>query len=567
MKFGKKLLCLAMLVSLAASPAQASGADARASADYGKAMLSMTPISDSDAYLQNLSSAASILGSLNGYGNSAAMSEYAGAMTALFSEDFAAAESGFAALTGNDSLHADLVTWNLPDVESLLLYTQARIQENSGAINNAIRLYSKMPDIALFNASTTILSLRMRQIAVGDPESFTLDAGSLELLVDETAQLSITLKPLDASPDDLVWESRNPQCAAVDASGLVTAVSEGTADIVVTAPNGVQQICSVTVSPKPIPDAVSVKFNVSTLDLELGQTQTLLVVTEPAEAAAALTWQSTDPNVAPVTNGNIVALREGTAVITASAPNGVLGACVVTVRPATIQVASVSLNTSSVTLTAGEQYALAANVLPPNATNPALIWSSGNPAVASVAGGIITGVSEGMTTITATADNGVSAVCSVVVEKPVKSINEYHNDYEVSRSSAYKNKSTSISVEAKCAVDGNINTAWNTNSKWDGEWICLTVKDNEEYRVSRLGFYNGYVKSNKAFKENPRIKELDVYCDGHFVKTLHLKDSMDYQECPLDEPMIGSEFRFIIRSVYSGSKYYDCALSELYLMD
>lgn len=567
MKFGKKLLCLAMLVSLAASPAQAAGADARSSADYGKAMLSMTPLSDSDAYLQNLSSAASILNSLNGYRNSAAMSEYANAMTALFSEDFAAAESGFAALTGNDSLNADLVTWNLPDVESLLLYTQARTQEASGAINNAITLYRQMPDIALFGASSTVLTLRMRQLSVGDPKSFTLNTNSLELTAGDAAQLFVNLDPIDACPDGLVWESMNPQCASVDSNGLVSAVSEGVAEITVTAPNGVQQSCSVTVSPKPIPDAISVKFNATALDMELGSIETLLPITEPLEAAAGLTWQSTEPDIASVNNGTVVALREGTTVITAASPNGVLAACVVTVRPAAIHVASISLNTSNVTLAAGEQYMLTANVLPSNATDPTLVWTSANPSVATVSGGVITGVSEGMTTITATAESGVCATCNVLVEKPVKSISEYRDTYAVDRSSAYRNKSTSISVEAQCAVDGNVNTAWNTNSKWDGEWICLTVKDNEEYRVSRLGFYNGYVKSNKVFRENPRIKELDVYCDGHFVQTLHLKDTMDYQECMLSEPMIGSEFRFIIRSIYSGSKYKDCALSELYLMD
>ena len=82
-----------------------------------------------------------------------------------------------------------------------------------------------------------------------------------------------------------------------------------------------------------------------------------------------------------------------------------------------IKVTDVSLNMAALTLGAGNKETLAATVLPSNATNREVTWSSNNTGVATVsASGEVTGVSGGTASITVTTKDGAkTANCTVTV--------------------------------------------------------------------------------------------------------------------------------------------------------
>ncbi|MCL1890517.1 MAG: Ig-like domain-containing protein [Coriobacteriia bacterium] len=64
----------------------------------------------------------------------------------------------------------------------------------------------------------------------------------------------------------------------------------------------------------------------------------------------------------------------------------------------------------------GDTAVIKATVLPEDATDKTLVWSSDNPAVATVSeSGLVSAVSTGITTITATAANGITTKITVVV--------------------------------------------------------------------------------------------------------------------------------------------------------
>ena len=86
-----------------------------------------------------------------------------------------------------------------------------------------------------------------------------------------------------------------------------------------------------------------------------------------------------------------------------------------------VHVKSVTLNEESIELTEGDSFTLTATVLPDNASDKSVIWSSNNEAAASVSEeGVVTGVAEGDAVIKATAkDNGVFGSCSVKVNKRI----------------------------------------------------------------------------------------------------------------------------------------------------
>lgn len=78
-------------------------------------------------------------------------------------------------------------------------------------------------------------------------DSVTLNNSSLTLTVDETATLTATVTPENATNKEIKWESNNQSIATVDENGTVTAVGEGTATITATA-DGVKAECTVTVN-------------------------------------------------------------------------------------------------------------------------------------------------------------------------------------------------------------------------------------------------------------------------------------------------------------------------------
>jgi len=86
--------------------------------------------------------------------------------------------------------------------------------------------------------------------------------------------------------------------------------------------------------------------------------------------------------------------------------------------PEEVPVSSVSLDQASVEMVVGDVIRLSATVLPSDATDKSVKWSSSNTSVASVDGGNVVALAEGNTTITATAGEK-TATCSVTVKKKI----------------------------------------------------------------------------------------------------------------------------------------------------
>ena len=161
----------------------------------------------------------------------------------------------------------------------------------------------------------------------------SLNTSTLNLIEGGTGTLIATVEPNNATNRNVTWESSNTSVATVDANGLVTAVSAGTATITATA-DGKSATCTVTVTAATVP-VTGVTMNKTSTSLYVGDTETLTATVAPDNATnRAVTWASSNPSVAKVENGVVTALACGTAVITATTQDGNHTAtCAVTVRP------------------------------------------------------------------------------------------------------------------------------------------------------------------------------------------------------------------------------------------
>ena len=155
------------------------------------------------------------------------------------------------------------------------------------------------------------------------------------------------------------------------------------------------------------------------LTMNSGSTIHLSVTATPAEAFnSQVVWSSSDTNVATVDqNGLVTALVGGTVTITATATDGsgISAYCTITV---TQLVTSITLSETALILNLDGYKKLTATVLPSNAANTKLLWSSSDDSVAEVtsSGGVVA-VGYGECTITCEATDGssIKATCEVFV--------------------------------------------------------------------------------------------------------------------------------------------------------
>jgi|GEM_PF-2410046 len=165
----------------------------------------------------------------------------------------------------------------------------------------------------------------------------------------------------------------------------------------------------------PVQNAYLDKTQIS---LQIGSTVQLVAAIEPANATNHnVTWSSSDSSVATVSStGLVTGISEGTATISVITEDGGHAAsCEVRISP--INVTGISLDRSTDTVFIDSAIQLEATVEPANATNQNVTWSSSDSSVATVSStGLVTGVSEGIATISVTTeDGGYTASCEMMV--------------------------------------------------------------------------------------------------------------------------------------------------------
>lgn len=237
--------------------------------------------------------------------------------------------------------------------------------------------------------------------------------------IDSTLQLTATVLPDDARNKAVKWTSTEPEVATVSADGLVEGISAGKTTVIATAVSGenVTASCTITVLPRK---ASSITLDRKTIELEIESTDTLKATVLPQDAGdKSVTWESNNPKIAQVDQeGRVTALSVGTAIITATTNDGtdLTATCQVTVIPKRVK--SITINEGQVSIERTKTTQLTVTILPEDAGDKSVTWSSDNDDIATVDDkGLVTAVATGTTTITATTNDGsgLTAECQVTV--------------------------------------------------------------------------------------------------------------------------------------------------------
>ena len=157
------------------------------------------------------------------------------------------------------------------------------------------------------------------------PTRLTFPSATINVGNKEKRQLNPQLGEGEAAI--FTYSSSNKRVLTVSKSGLMTAKKKGTARVTVKTHNGLKYRLTVKVIKAPATLSVSKK----NFTMRTGEAQTVKA-TLSSGSASAISWTSSDPNVAAVDDGgNVVAIAPGTVTLTAKTFNGKSASCTLTV--------------------------------------------------------------------------------------------------------------------------------------------------------------------------------------------------------------------------------------------
>lgn len=220
------------------------------------------------------------------------------------------------------------------------------------------------------------------------------------------------------------------------------------------------------------------------IEVEKGKTETINAIITPENATRkGITWTSSDTNVATVTNGVVKGISAGTATITATTKDGnFTDTCEVTVMQNAVT--GIRISEKLIDLGMGYKKQITATVMPDDATDKSVEWTSENPEIATVSdNGTITGKSYGRTVVTATTtDGGYTAKCVVRV-KPIDVVDATGNNEFVSENT---DANTSFTGSANSAMISQTGASDGAEAHKDFE-VYDSGKVELEYRLTTGG--------------------------------------------------------------------------------
>ncbi len=458
-----------------------------------------------------------------------------------------------------------------------------------------------------------LVGSEIQQIAVS---SVSLNKTELTLYVGGYESLQATIEPLNASNKAVTWSSSDTNVATVDENGKITAKAAGTAKITVTTVDGSKTgECIVTVKKNiatigitklsyndgteiPVSDK---KYQVDGAKYPLAVSKPIIAVikgtnfTNNTSYSYTLSLENTSLKITGTATGaelsagksielvRPVNLSDGSynlsLVVKSGAEQVAAETYTVVISGTPIPVTGISLNRSSITLLPGNTFKLTAAVLPANATNKKVVWSSSNTAVATVSNeGLVTAVGAGSASIEAvTEDGGKKSVCNVKVNLNVSGTLKYGDSPAAytwlslyTQNGGFVNytytdmngKFTFNSISA-----GNYSLkAYSGDNTYKELNYNLTIDEGETEKELSVGFESKYskraditVKVNNASNNSPYTGNYSVYVSGYETNVYKWQDSVNGAVNVQGLPYADNGSKYYV-SLYTGEDadyYYD----------
>ncbi len=297
----------------------------------------------------------------------------------------------------NATVSTVTVTSSNDDIIEILSNTGIRVRIQAKAKGTANLIFT--PDDG--NVEPVIVPITV----IKPVTSVTINGNTEETLMKgETLPLTATVLPIDATNTSVSWISSNDSIATVSETGVVSQVGSGTVTITASS-NYDPTICdSVILTLSDIPTETGVTVSAAKEVIGIGavsETLQMNAVVLPDGAIQTVSWSVDRPEIATIDeNGLLTAVSSGEVIVSATSVSGKTGYKGIIIEQLPT---AVSIN-GPASVNEGDTINMTAIVLPANAKNKEVVWSSATPSVATVDpySGMVTGITEGTVVILAT---------------------------------------------------------------------------------------------------------------------------------------------------------------------
>lgn len=241
----------------------------------------------------------------------------------------------------------------------------------------------------------------LSEIVVPDGELFITKGSSY--------QINTNYSPLDSYITSIDYETTNSNVALFN-DGVVYAKNVGRSDITVTVNNAISKTITVNVIESNIEPIFSNRvkdIDVDTKEIKLkpGETKEIKYEVMPSESfVESIEWESSNESVVTVSDGILTAKSSGEAVITLTINKSITKEIKVSIS---VPVSGIGLKSKDkIVLKVGKSEAIKTSIMPANATNKKVYYTSSNNSVQIDENGKVVGISKGEGTITVRTDDG-----------------------------------------------------------------------------------------------------------------------------------------------------------------
>ena len=378
--------------------------------------------------------------------------------------------------------------------------------------------------------------VQLRTLVVNSVTSVKVTSDEKYLYLGESLALTATVKPADATMQNLTWTSDREDNATVDENGVVTGVSKGTAVITAKAKDGSGCYGTFTVTVRQQPEEITLKKAEYTL--KAGNYVTLGPTVLPSTTNdKSVVWSSSDESVVKVnSSGRVTAVSPGVAIVTCASkthPDVYAQAIVNVYQP----VSKVAFTTKDPYVAVGDTIYLDWEVTPDTATDTSVTFSTNKTNVVRVGqDGSVTGLQRGECYVYATANDGSGkkATIKVQVTQPVEGVGIKYDERTVGVGETVTNNAifypddASITRMTWYSENGNIATVSGSGAKatvtgrgW-GETTIIGVSEDGGYvttfKVS-VGDVNKPLNIANLYVEDDNVIRISVYNESNLTIT------------------------------------------------
>ena len=380
------------------------------------------------------------------------------------------------------------------------------------------------------------IAMTYRAVVVQPVTKVKVSSDVKSIYVGESLVMNVDITPENATIKGVNWSSDRPDNADVDAYGVVTGMSKGTAVITARAADGSGRYGTFTVTVKQQPESIT--LNKTDINLKTGNYVTITPTVLPSTTNdKSVLWSSSDTSVAKVnSSGRVTAVSPGTAIITCESkthPEIYAQAVVSVYQPVT----KVAFTDKNPYVAVGETIHLNWTVTPDTATDTSVTFSTNKENVVRVGqDGSVTGLKRGECYVYATANDGSGkkATIKVQVTQPVEGVGIKNDEISVGvgekatntavfypDDASIKNMTWSVEDATIASVSGTGSKATVTGRNW-GETTVIGVTEDGSYVTTfnvKVGDENKPLNIVKLYVEDGDTIRIQVYNESNLTIT------------------------------------------------